>query len=242
MTKTTVVCVAACLVASSAFAELKKDEVKRLNDSAAVVSELRSAPDSSIPDDLWNKAECVLVFPSVKKAAFIVGGEFGTGVMTCRQRTGAEGNARGNGRWSPPVFMHLEKGSFGAQFGAEEVDLVLLVMNRGGVDKLLEDKVSLGGDVSIAGGPVGRSGTAATDAQMNTEMLAYSRSRGIFAGIDLSGGAVRADVDANRRAYGPSARAIDIVHGTQKVTEPAAARSLVAALDRNVRPTTGHVR
>lgn len=242
MMKKAVLCVALSLVASSAFAELKKDEVKRLNESAAVLSELRSAPDKDIPENLWNKAECVLVLPSVKKAAFIVGGEFGAGVMSCRQQTAAEGNGRRNARWSPPVFMRLEKGSFGAQLGAQEVDLVLLVMNRRGVDKLLESKVSLGGDVSIAAGPIGRSGTAATDAQMNAQMLAYSRSRGLFAGIDLSGGAVRPDVEANGRAYGPSARAIDVVNGTQKVTEPPAARSFVAALDRDVRATTGQGR
>jgi lipid-binding SYLF domain-containing protein len=239
MTKPAVLCVALCLSASSAFAELKKDDVKRLNESAAVLSELRSAPDKSIPEDLWNKAQCVLVFPSVKKAAFIVGGEFGAGVLSCRQEAVAEGKGR---RWSPPVFMSLEKGSFGAQLGAEEVDLVLLVMNRRGVDKLLEDKVSLGGDISITAGPVGRSGTAATDAQMNAQMLAYSRSRGLFAGIDLSGGAVHPDVEATRRAYGPSARSRDIVHGTEHVTELPAARSFVAALESNVRATTGQSR
>ena len=176
------ICVGLCLMASSAFAALKKDDVKRLNESAAVLAELRNVPDSGIPDALWDKAECVLVIPSVKKAAFIVGGEFGSGVMSCRRGSGS------SRRWSAPVFMHLAKGSLGLQIGAEAVDLVLLVMNSRGVDKLLQDKVTLGADVSVTAGPVGRSGVAATDAQLNAELLSYSRSHGLFAGIDLSGG------------------------------------------------------
>jgi lipid-binding SYLF domain-containing protein len=234
--KRVVVCLAACLIASPAFAELKKDDVKKFNESAEVLTALRSAPDKGMSEDLWNKAECVVVFPGLKKAAFVVGGEFGSGVMSCRR----EASAGGRGHWSAPVFMHLEKGSFGAQLGAEEVDLVLLVMNRRGVEKLLQDKVTLGADLSIAAGPLGRSGTAATDAQLQAEMLAYSRSRGLFAGIDLSGGAVRPDNDANARAYGTSARAIDIVNGIRPVTEPPAARSFVSSLSRDIAATTGH--
>jgi SH3 domain-containing YSC84-like protein 1 len=229
--------VAMCLIASAAFAELKSGDVKKLNESAAVLTELRGAPDKSIPEDLWNKAECVLVFPGVKKAAFLVGGEFGSGVMSCRR----EGSADRRAHWSDPVFMHLEKGSFGAQLGAEEVDLVLLVMNRRGIDRLLDNRVSLGADVSIAAGPVGRSGTAATDAQLHAEMLAYSQSRGLFAGIDLSGGSVRPDNDAITRGYGPSARAIHIVNGTGRVTVPPAAQAFIAALSRTTAAAgTGH--
>jgi SH3 domain-containing YSC84-like protein 1 len=227
--------VAMCLIASAAFAELKSGDVKKLNESAAVLTELRGAPDKGIPEDLWSKAECVLVFPGVKKAAFMVGGEFGSGVMSCRREPSAAKRAH----WSAPVFMHLEKGSFGAQLGAEEVDLVLLVMNRRGIDKLLENRVSLGADVSIAAGPVGRSGTAATDAQLHAEMLAYSQSRGFFAGIDLSGGSVRPDNDAITRGYGSSARAIQIVNGTERVTVPPAAQALVAALSRPTAATSG---
>src|SRR5262249_44024899 len=149
----------------------------------------------------WGNAQCVLVIPSLKKAAFIIGGEYGAGVMSCRQADG----------WSAPVFMELLKGSWGLQIGANEVDLVLLVMNRQGLEKLLADKVSLGGDASVAAGPVGRSASAATDAQMSAQMLAYSRSRGVFAGIDVSGGVLKPDEEANTRAYGPDARARDIV-------------------------------
>jgi lipid-binding SYLF domain-containing protein len=186
-----------------------------------VVGELRDAPDRGIPGDLWQRAECVLVIPSLKKAAFLIGGEAGSGVMSCR-------GARG---WSAPVFMHVGKGSFGLQIGAEEIDLVLLVMNRRGMDKLLQDKVSLGADVSVAAGPVGRAAQAATDARMNAEMLAYSRSHGVFAGIDLSGGVLRPDTEANARAYGPRVTAPDIV-GSRPVATPAAARSFVRALVR----------
>jgi lipid-binding SYLF domain-containing protein len=218
-----------CLFATSAFAELSKSEVKRLGEAATVLSELRGTPDRGIPEDLWNKAQCVLVIPSMKKAAFLIGGETGSGVMSCRRASG----------WSAPVFMHLAKGSFGLQIGAEEVDLVLLVMNRTGADKLLQDKVSLGTDASLAAGPVGRSADAATDAQMKAEMLAYSRSQGLFAGIDLSGGVLRPDTEADARAYGSSVTAREIVEGKGKMAIPAPAQSFVRALGRDVEATSG---
>jgi len=218
-----------CLLATSAFAELSKSEAKRLGEAATVLSELRGTPDSGIPEDLWNKAQCVMVIPSMKKAAFVIGGEAGSGVMSCRRANG----------WSAPVFMHLAKGSFGLQIGAEEVDLVLLVMNRRGVDKLLQDKVSLGTDASLAAGPVGRSANAATDAQMNAEMLAYSRSQGLFAGIDLSGGVLRPDTEADARAYGSNLTPREIVEGKGKVAIPAPAQSFVRALGRDVEATSG---
>ena len=217
-----------CLIATSAFAELNKSEVKRLGDAATVLGEMHGAPDSNIPEDLWSRAQCVLVIPSLKKAAFLVGGETGSGVMSCRHASG----------WSAPVFMQLTKGSFGLQIGAQEIDLVLLVMNRGGVDKLLQDKVSLGADVSLAAGPIGRSANAATDAQMHAEMLSYSRSQGLFAGIDLSGGVLHPDTQADARAYGANVTAHDIAEGT-RVAAPAAAQSFVRALSRNVTASTG---
>jgi len=133
---------ALCLVATAASAALSKDEVKRLSDAGAILSELRNTPDKGIPEQLWEKAQCVIVIPSMKKAAFIVGGEYGSGVMSCRTKG-----------WSAPVFMQLAKGSWGLQIGAQQVDLVLLVMNRRGVDKLMQDKVSLGADASVAAGP-----------------------------------------------------------------------------------------
>src|SRR5262249_18292621 len=154
---------------ASAFAAISSGEQKRLDESAVIVRQLRGTPDKGIPEGLWDKAECAIVIPSLKKAAFVVGGEYGKGEMSCRT---------GNG-WSAPLFMQLAKGSWGLQIGGEEVDLVLLVMNRHGVDKLLADKVSLGGDASVAAGPVGRAANASTDAQMGAEMLAYSRSQGV---------------------------------------------------------------
>jgi lipid-binding SYLF domain-containing protein len=135
--------------------------------------------------------------------------------------------------------MHLAKGSFGLQIGAEQVDLVLLVMNRRGADKLLQDKVSLGTDASLAAGPVGRSASAATDAQMNAEILSYSRSEGLFAGIDLSGGALQPDTEADARAYGSGVTAREIANGTRQVVVPAAARSFERALERDVKATSG---
>lgn len=220
------------LIASAAFAALSSDEVKRLRDSGAILSELRDAPDKGVPEELWNKAECVLVIPSMKKAAFIVGGEYGSGVMSCRQTKG----------WSAPVFMQLAKGSWGLQIGAQQVDLVLLIMNRRGVDKLLSDKVSLGADASVAAGPVGRSANAATDAQMHAQMLAYSRAQGLFAGIDLSGGVLRPDKEADERGYGPDVSATQIVEGGAHITAPAAAQPFLDALRREARATTGRKR
>jgi SH3 domain-containing YSC84-like protein 1 len=227
MKKAIVMC-ALSLVASSAFAALSMDEVKRLNDAASILTELRNAPDKGISEDLWNKAQCVIVIPSMKKAAFVVGGEYGSGVMSCRTT-----------EWSAPVFMQLAKGSWGLQIGAEQTDLALLVMNRRGLDKLLDDKVSLGADASVAAGPVGRTGAAATDAQMKAEMISYSRSQGVFAGIDLSGGVLRPDKEAIARAYGPNVSARDVVMGTQRVAALAQATPFLNALRKETRATTG---
>ena len=217
----------ACLVASSAFAALSKDEVKRLNQAGTILTDLRNLPEKGIPENMWDKAQCVLVIPSMKKAAFVVGGEYGSGVMSCRTRG-----------WSAPVFMQLTKGSWGLQIGAEETDLVLLVMNKRGVEKLLDDKVSLGADLSVAAGPLGRSGSAATDAQMSAEMLSYSRSQGVFAGIDLSGGVLHPDKEADARAYGAGVSAHDIVNGT-KPMRLAEADPFIHALQADVRATSG---
>jgi lipid-binding SYLF domain-containing protein len=229
MKKRLAICGGLCLLATSAFATLKGNEVERFGKAANVLNELKATPDGGIPEDLWKKAECVLVIPSMKKAAFLIGGETGSGVMSCRHAGG----------WSAPVFMHLAKGSVGLQIGAQEVDLVLLVMNQGGVDKLLRNKVSLGADASLAAGPVGRSANAATDAQLKAEMLAYSRAQGLFAGIDLSGGALEPDADANARAYGSGVTARAIVDGGQKIATPAGARPFVSALGRDVTGTSG---
>lgn len=211
---------AVLLAASSAFAAPTKEEAKRLSEAAAVLTELHDSSDKGVPEDLWNKAQCVIVIPSIKKGAFVVGGEYGKGVMSCR-----------NGQnWSAPVFMQLAKGSVGFQIGGEQIDLVMLLMNRRGLDKLLEDKVSLGTDASIAAGPVGRTGSAATDAQLHAEMLAYSRSQGLFAGIDLSGGVLRPDTDANKNAYGPEVNVKDVVVSGRKVAQLDAAGPFMKAL------------
>ena len=216
--------VVACLAAASSYAALSKDEVKRLREAGDILTELREVPDKGIPEELWDRTECVVVIPSVKKAAFIFGGEYGSGVMSCR--TGVS--------WSSPVFMQLAKGSWGLQIGAQSTDLVLLVMNRRGVDKLLEDKVSLGVDASIAAGPVGRSASAATDAQLHAEILSYSRSQGLFAGINLSGGVLRPDKEADERAYGPNVTARQVVKATEPLLPPLEAAPFLQALGRTV--------
>jgi lipid-binding SYLF domain-containing protein len=186
------------LVLSSAAviaADVSSSQAKRLQDAATVVREIKGAPDKGIPEDLWNKAECVSVIPHLKKGAFVVGGEYGKGVMSCRH----------DGAWSAPVFIEMAKGSAGWQIGGEQVDLVLLVMNRGGMEKMLQDKVNLGADAAVAAGPVGRAASASTDAQLHAGILAYSRAEGAFAGVDVSGGVLRPDKDANEQAYGASA-------------------------------------
>ncbi|HEV8316395.1 MAG TPA: lipid-binding SYLF domain-containing protein [Vicinamibacterales bacterium] len=210
----------------AAAAAIPSSDAKRLNEAAQVVTELRATPEKGIPGDLWDKAACVVVIPGMKKAAFVFGGEYGKGVMSCRT-----GNA-----WSAPVFMQLAKGSWGLQIGAQAIDLVLLVMNREGADKLLGDKVTLGADAAIAAGPVGRSGTAATDARLSAEILSYSRTKGIFAGIDLSGGVLRPDKDVNEKVYGAKA-ATEIIAST--ASTPAEARAFVNTLGREARATTG---
>jgi lipid-binding SYLF domain-containing protein len=211
----------------TASAAISSSDTKRLNEAAQVVRELRATPDKGIPDELWDKAACVVVVPGMKKAAFVFGGEYGKGVMSCRTENS----------WSAPVFMQLAKGSWGLQIGAQSVDLVLLVMNREGTDKLLNNKVTLGADAAVAAGPVGRSGTAATDAQMTAQILSYSRTKGVFAGIDLSGGVLRPDKDVNAQVYGADKAATEIVKST--VTTPVEARAFVNTLGREVRATTG---
>ena len=217
----------ALLTATLAFGALSKDDIKHLNKATTVLNELRNSSD--IPESIFRKAECVLVIPSLKKAAFIVGGEHGSGVMSCR---------RSNQTWGPPVFMDLTKGSAGFQIGAQSTELVLMVMDKSGANKLLGNKVTLGADASIAAGPVGRTAGAATDVQLSAEMLSYSHSKGLFAGVNLSGGSLSPDKDANTRAYGEvSAR--DVAMGTARVSAPTEARAFTDALGREARATTG---
>jgi len=199
-------------------------EENRLTQSGVVMQEILDVPDN-IPEDLLQKAECVIVLPSVKKAAFIFGGSYGRGAMVCR--TGKDFN----GPWGAPAMYALEGGSFGAQIGGQATDLVLLVMNRKGADSILDSKVKLGAGVSVAAGPKGRDAQAATDAYMGAEILAYSRSRGLFAGISLQGSTLRPDNDASGRIYGRKITAREIVLGNQVATT-AAGRHLVGVLQK----------
>ena len=170
-------------------------ETDRLENSAVVMEEIMNVPDN-IPQDLMDKAECVIVVPSVKKVALGIGGSYGRGAMVCR--TGG----KFKGQWGAPSMLALEGGSIGFQLGGEATDLILLVMNRKGADSILSSQVKLGGDASVAAGPKGRDAQAATDAYMRAEILSYSRSRGLFAGVSLAGATLRADNDANERVYG----------------------------------------
>jgi lipid-binding SYLF domain-containing protein len=200
------------------------DKLKsRIDESATVLTELHAAPDKDIPQDLWDRAACVIVIPSVKKAAFVFGGEYGKGLMSCR--------TNGNRAWSAPVFMELQKGSWGLQIGAQSIDLILLVNNERGMKKLLGNKVTLGAEASVAAGPVGRDARAATDAQMNAEILSYSRAQGLFAGINLSGGVLKPDGDDNQDLYGKKVTPAEILTGN--AAPPAAAAAFMKSLVRN---------
>ena len=210
------------LAAGSAVAgDLSTKEVNRVREAATVLQEIHALPDKDVPQELWEKAECVIVVPGLKKAAFVIGGEYGKGLMSCRH----------DGEWGAPVFMEVGKGSWGLQIGAQSIDLVLLVMNKSGVEKMLRNKVTLGAEASIAGGPVGRDARAATDAQMKAEILSYSRTQGLFAGVNLSGGVVKPDIDDNTDLYGPNVPARDVVLGTT-VKAPAATEPFMKALKR----------
>ena len=198
------------------------DAAKRLNDSAEMLTEIMSAPDKGIPQDLLEKAECVIVVPGLKKGAFIVGAKYGKGFMLCRKESGVG--------WSAPAAIRVEGGSFGFQIGGSETDVVMLVNSKPGAKKLLESKFTLGGDASVAAGPVGRTSSAETDAQLHAEILTYSRSRGVFAGISLQGATLRPDDDWNKELYGSDLTNKQIVMGN--TASPAAASRLVSTLDK----------
>ena len=206
-----------------ALAETKEGE--RLQNSYDVMKAILDTPDKGIPRDLLNKAECAVIFPSVKKAAFVVGGSYGRGVMTCRS------GANFRGPWSAPAFFALEGGSFGLQIGGEATDFVLLVMNEQGAKSVMTSKVKLGGDASVAAGPVGRATSAETDIVMKAEILSWSRNRGVFAGISLAGSTLRSDNDANKNLYGKELNAKQIILQGEAKT-PAAGRPLISLLDK----------
>jgi lipid-binding SYLF domain-containing protein len=210
------------LSSSASAADQEKDE-DRLTNSGTVLKEILDVPDD-VPHDLLDKADCVVVFPSVLKAAFIVGGSYGRGAMSCRRGE----NFRGS--WGAPTMMALEGGSFGLQIGGEATDFVLLVMNDRGASGILASKVKLGADASVAAGPVGRTASAETDATLRADILSYSRARGAFVGVSLEGSTIRPDNGANRKIYGEEIPARQIVL-TRKVAIPPAARMMISTLN-----------
>jgi len=203
-------------------ADHEKDE-DRLKNSGTVLKEILDVPED-IPQDLLDKADCVVVFPSVLKAAFIVGGSYGRGAMSCRKGQDFRGS------WGAPTMMALEGGSFGFQIGGEATDFVLLVMNERGASGILTSKVKLGADASVAAGPVGRTASAETDATLRADILSYSRARGAFAGIALEGSTIRPDDGANRQIYGQKIPARQIVR-SGKVAIPPSAQNLISILE-----------
>jgi SH3 domain-containing YSC84-like protein 1 len=213
------------LVSTLAIAPLlakDNEPAKRLDEAAAVLSEVMAAPDKGIPQELLENAHCIVIVPDLKTGAFIIGGKYGKGYMSCR-------NKRGPG-WSAPATVRIEGGSVGFQIGGSSTDLIMLVMNERGADKLLESKFTLGAEGSVAGGPVGRTATAQTDAQMHADILSWSRSQGLFAGISLQGATLRQDLDDNATLYGKRLENREIV--TKGIRPPRAAAKLLALLNK----------
>jgi SH3 domain-containing YSC84-like protein 1 len=202
-------CLAIPLLADSPLDEHNR----RIRESAGVIDEIMNAGDKSIPRDLLEKAQCVGVVPNLKRAGFIVGGQYGKGVLTCRVPEGSG--------WSAPSTVRIEGGSIGFQIGGGETDLVFIVMNQSGANRLMKDKFTVGGDASVMAGPVGRSADAKTDAYLKAEILAYSRSHGIFAGVSLEGATLRPDNDDNAKIYGRAISQEAILHGHVKATAEA---------------------
>ncbi len=217
--------IATTMVTSLAMAPLMasdNDAAKRLDDAATVLSEIMATPDKGIPDELLEKAHCIVVVPDLKTAAFIAGGKYGKGYLSCRNASGAG--------WSAPGTVRIEGGSVGFQIGASSTDLVMLVMNERGATKLLGDKFTLGAEGSVAAGPVGRTATAQTDVQMHADILSWSRSQGLFAGLALEGATLRQDLDDNAALYGKRLENRTIV--TKGVRVPSAAAKLIGLLNR----------
>jgi lipid-binding SYLF domain-containing protein len=216
------VLIAAVGAAPAMFAE--EHAVERLDHASEVIHDMMRMDDKGVPQDLIDHAQCVVVVPGLKKAGFIVGAKYGKGFVACRKHEGRPG-------WTGPAAIRIEGGSVGFQIGASEQDVILIIKNAAGERKLLEDKFTLGGDATIAAGPLGRDLSAQTDAQMNAEILSYSRSRGLFAGISLEGATLRQDKDDNRELYGRELGNREILNGD--VHAPATAARFEALLDRN---------
>jgi lipid-binding SYLF domain-containing protein len=194
---------------------------ERLSDSTNVFNEIMATPDKGIPQDLLEKANCIVIVPGMKQAAFGIGAKFGRGYAVCRQN---------HGRWGGPAAVRVEGGSFGFQIGASNTDIIMLLMNERGMRRLLEDKVTLGAEATVAAGPVGRQTSASTDVQLSAEILSWSRSKGLFAGIALHGATMRPDNDVNAELYGRKLTNREILTGGQ--TAPASSTSLITALNR----------
>ena len=204
------------------FASSREEVNKRLDDAATVFSEITAAPDKGIPQDLLEKAHCAVIVPGLKKGAFIIGAQYGKGFVACRS---GEGN-----RWSPPAAIRMEGGSFGFQIGGSETDVVMLVMNERGSQKLMESQFTLGGEGEVAAGPVGREATAETDAKFHAEILSWSRTRGVFAGISLKGATLRTDQDDNQALYGKKMDTREVINS--KIALSAPGRKLISLLSK----------
>jgi len=216
------VCLTGSFRAAQANDRASNKEAKRLQRAVRVLRDIMAAPDQGLPQDLLDRAHCVVVIPSMKKAGFVFGGRYGKGVAACRKSDGA-------GPWGPPSMVTLGGGSFGAQIGGAAVDVLMLVMNPAGIEGLLKDKFTLGGDLSAAAGPVGRAATAETDALMNAKILTYSRSRGVFAGAELKGAVLTQDRDGNRNLYRRDVEARDLLLGGSAEV-PLAAQQFISQL------------
>ncbi|HYP29572.1 MAG TPA: lipid-binding SYLF domain-containing protein [Blastocatellia bacterium] len=198
----------------------RSDEVQRLDRATEVFSEIMKTPDKGVPEDLLHRSACIAIVPGLKKGGLGLGGRYGKGVVMCR---------KGNGSWSAPSFMTVEGGSVGLQIGFQQIDLVMLIMNREGMEKLIGDKLTVGADASAAAGPVGRQTSAETNIRMDAKILTYSRAKGLFAGITLNGAVVKQDKDDNRDFYGREMEAREILFG-DSVPMPREARALASAL------------
>ena len=201
----------------------REDDVRRIQESAEVFQEIMNTPDKAIPRDLLGSAKCIAIIPAEKKFAFFVGGDYGKGVVTCQTEKG----------WSAPLFLSVGGGSFGLQFGGSSTDLILVFFGQKGLHKLLSDKFQIGADAAAAAGPVGRHAAAGTDIAFHAQILTYSRSRGIFAGVSLNGAVIQPDETGNAAMYGHEAHRENILNG--QVAVPAQARVLVEAVEKGIR-------
>jgi lipid-binding SYLF domain-containing protein len=217
-----VIVAAAGLALTTSLMAIDREPAKRMGEAAAVFSEVMATPDKGIPQELLEEAHCIVIVPGLKTAAFVFGGKFGKGYLSCR-------NKSGHG-WSAPATVRIEGGSVGFQIGGSQTDLIMLVMSQRGADKLLQSKFTLGAEGSVAAGPVGRTATAQTDAQMHAEILSWSRSQGLFAGLALEGATLREDLDDNATLYGSKLENRDIVTNGRRA--PKSAASLMALLNK----------